>query len=97
MTFSKSVAAWCLDISYHHSSHQYLLDSYATTAEAVDGMRREEFRTVPIVAPTGEPGTVYFSVSDAPGDSAIFEFIDGKLTIHHGKQYQVMTNSPVFN
>ena len=76
---------------------QYILDSYATTAEAVEGLRKEEFRTVTIAAPTGEPGTVHFSVSDASGDSAIFEFIDGKLVIHHGKQYQVMTNSPTFS
>lgn len=76
---------------------QYVLDSYATTAEAVEGLRKEEFRMVPILAPTGEPGTVHLSVSDASGDSAIFEYIDGKLTIHHGRQYQVMTNSPVFS
>lgn len=76
---------------------QYVLDSYATTAEAVEGLRREEFRMVTIQAPTGEPGTVHLSVSDASGDSAIFEYIDGKLTIHHGRQYQVMTNSPIFS
>lgn len=76
---------------------QYVLDSYATTAEAVEGLRKEEFRIVPIQAPTGEPGTVHLSVSDASGDSAIFEYIDGKLTIHHGKEYQVMTNSPTFD
>lgn len=76
---------------------QYVLDSYATTAEAVEGLRKEEFRMVPIVAPTGEPGTVHLAVSDASGDSAIFEYINGKLTIHHGKQYQVMTNSPTFD
>ncbi len=28
---------------------------------------------------------------------AIFEYIDGKLTIHHSKEYQVMTNSPPFD
>ena len=39
---------------------------------------------------------MHLSISDASGDSAIFEYIDGKLVIHHGKQYQVMTNSPVF-
>lgn len=82
-----SISAWV----------QYILDSYATTAEAVEGLRREEFRTVTAVAPTGEAGTVHFSVSDASGDSAIFEFIGGKLVIHHGRQYQVMTNSPVFS
>ncbi len=76
---------------------QYVLDSYATTAEAVESLRKEEFRMVPIEAPTGEPGTVHLSISDASGDSAIFEYIDGKLVIHHGRQYQVMTNSPIFS
>lgn len=76
---------------------QYVLDNYATTAEAVEGMRKEDFRVVAIAAPTGEPGTVHLSVSDASGDSAIFEFINGKLVIHHGREYQVMTNSPTFD
>lgn len=76
---------------------QYILDNYATTAEAVAGMKAGTFRVVPIVAPTGEAGTVHFSVSDSSGDSAIFEFLDGKLVVHHGKQYQVMTNSPTYD
>ena len=76
---------------------QYVLDNYATTAEAVEGLRREEFRVVPIQAPTGEAGTVHLAISDASGDSAIFEYIDGKLRIHHGKQYQIMTNSPTYD
>ena len=82
-----SIAAWA----------QYMLDSYATTAEAVEDMRKESFRMVAITPPTGEAGTVHLSVSDASGDSAIFEYIDGKLAIHHGKQYQIMTNSPTYN
>lgn len=49
------------------------------------------------VGSTGEPGTVRLSISDASGDSAIFEYLDGKLVVHHGKQYQVMTNSPTFD
>lgn len=76
---------------------QYVLDNYATTAEAVQGLQKEAFRIVPIVAVTGEPGTVHLSVSDASGDSAIFEHLDGKLVIHHGKQYQIMTNSPTYD
>lgn len=76
---------------------QYVLDNYATTAEAVEGMRKDAFRVVPITAPTGEPGTVHLSISDASGDSAIFEFIKGKLVIHHGREYQVMTNSPTYD
>ena len=40
---------------------------------------------------------MHLSISDAAGDSAIFEYVDGKLVIHHGRQYQVMTNSPVYD
>ncbi|MCP5990141.1 linear amide C-N hydrolase, partial [Klebsiella pneumoniae] len=40
--------------------------------------------------------TLHLSVSDAKGDNAIFEYIDGKLVIHHSMDYTVMTNSPTF-
>ena len=40
---------------------------------------------------------MHLAISDPSGDSAIFEYIDGKLVIHHGRQYQVMTNSPVYD
>jgi penicillin V acylase-like amidase (Ntn superfamily) len=76
---------------------QYVLDNYATTAEAVEGLRKEEFRMVPIKAPTGEAGTLHLSISDPSGDSAIFEYLNGKLVIHHSRDYQVMTNSPTFD
>jgi choloylglycine hydrolase len=75
---------------------QYVLDTYGTVAEAVEGMRKEGFRMVPVDAPTGEKGTVHLSISDASGDSAIFQYLDGKLTIHHGREYQIMTNSPPY-
>jgi choloylglycine hydrolase len=35
-------------------------------------------------------------VTDASGDSAVIEYLKGKPVIHHGRKYQVMTNSPVF-
>lgn len=38
-----------------------------------------------------------FSSSDALGDNAIFEYIGGKLVIHHDRSYVVMTNSPVYD
>jgi choloylglycine hydrolase len=82
-----SVAAWT----------QYALDHYATVAEAVAALRAEPFYVVPVVSPDGAAGTVHLSISDAAGDSAIFEYVDGKLVIHHGRQYQVMTNSPVYD
>ncbi|MFM9959458.1 MAG: linear amide C-N hydrolase [Phycisphaerales bacterium] len=75
---------------------QYVLDSCASVTEAVELMKKEEFRMVPVAAPTGEKGTVHLSVSDPTGDSAIFQYLGGKLSIHHGREYQVMTNSPPF-
>lgn len=76
---------------------QYLLDRFATVEEAVVDARQEAYRMVTVVAPNGAAGNVHVSISDASGDSAIFEYIGGKLVIHHGREYQVMTNSPVYD
>ncbi len=75
---------------------QYILDSYVTVAEAVEDLRRELFYVVPLMTPDGQPGQVHLSISDATGDSAIFEYVGGKLVIHHSRDFQVMTNSPVY-
>ncbi|MCL5124630.1 MAG: linear amide C-N hydrolase [Deltaproteobacteria bacterium] len=82
-----SIAAWA----------QYVLDSYATVSEAVDALRGDPFVVIAPVLPNGRPATGHLAISDPTGDSAIFEYIGGKLFIHHGKSYQVMTNSPVFD
>jgi penicillin V acylase-like amidase (Ntn superfamily) len=76
---------------------QYALDNYATVAEAVDAMKAEPFYIVGLALPDGHAGTAHLSLSDPTGDSAIFEYIGGKLTIHHGPEYKVMTNSPTFD
>jgi len=76
---------------------QYVLDNYATVAEAVADLSKETFYVVPTMTPDGHPGQVHLSISDPTGDSAIFEYMDGKLVIHHGRQYQVMTNSPFYD
>jgi choloylglycine hydrolase len=76
---------------------QYALDNYATVAEAVAGLQAEPFRIKAPILPNGRAASLHLSLSDPSGDSAIFEYIDGNLTIHHGREYQVMTNSPVFD
>jgi penicillin V acylase-like amidase (Ntn superfamily) len=75
---------------------QYFLDNYATVAEAVEAMSQEPFYLVTAMTPDGEPGKFHLSLSDATGDSAIFQYINGKLQIHHSREYQVMTNSPIY-
>ncbi|MVW72091.1 linear amide C-N hydrolase [Bordetella sp. 15P40C-2] len=82
-----SIAAWA----------QYVLDNFATVKEAVDALKDEPFTIVTDNIP-GESrlATLHLSMSDASGDSAIVEYIGGKQIIHHSREYQVMTNSPIF-
>lgn len=82
-----SIAAW----------GQYVLDNFATVNEAVDALQKEPFYVIPITTPDGHPGNGHLAISDPTGDSAIFEYIDGVLVIHHDKKYNIMTNSPTFD
>jgi choloylglycine hydrolase len=76
---------------------QYVLDQFGTVAEAVDALKKESFYVTPVMTPDGHEGTVHLAISDPSGDSAIFEYLGGKLVIHHGREYQVMTNSPSYD
>lgn len=76
---------------------QYVLDNFANVGEAVEAMRSTPLRMVAPKLPNGSAATVHLSVSDPTGDSAIFEFVGGRLVIHHGKDFKVMTNSPTFD
>jgi penicillin V acylase-like amidase (Ntn superfamily) len=78
---------------------QYLLDSYATVAELVESEQTKNLQIVtsPLPGSVAIPPALHFSVSDATGDSAIIQFLDGgQRVVHHDKQYTVMTNSPPF-
>jgi choloylglycine hydrolase len=76
---------------------QYALDNFATVAEAVAALRQEPFRIVGPILPSGHPASLHLSLSDASGDSAVLEYIGGRLVIHHGRDFTVMTNSPSFD
>lgn len=83
-----TIAAWA----------QYVLDNFATVAEAVEALGQQPFVLVTDKVPGMDRlATVHLAISDATGDSAIFEYIGGKQVIHHGRQYQVLTNSPTFD
>ena len=76
---------------------QYVLDNFATVAEAVYELRKESFAIVSDFIPgTDKFATVHLSISDATGDNAILEYINGKLVIHHDPSYTVMTNDPPY-
>ena len=83
-----SISAWA----------QYVLDNFATVNEAVTALGQEDFVVVSDVIPgTDKFTTLHLSLSDKTGDNAIFEYIDGKLIIHHDPSYTVMTNSPAYD
>ena len=42
----------------------------------------------------GPESTLHLAITDETGNTAILEYLDGKLNIHEGKEYRVMTNSP---
>lgn len=75
---------------------QYLLDSFATVADAVAWLSESRVQIIPLDI-GGRPGTGHISLADATGDSAIVEYLDGDLSVHHGPQYTVMTNSPAYD
>lgn len=76
---------------------QYVLDNFATVDEVVKAFEKEEFGVVTEAVPGEERmATMHLSVSDSSGDSAVFEYIDGELSISHSREYTVMTNSPTF-
>jgi len=82
-----SVAAWA----------QYVLDNFATVDEAVAALGKGDIQVLVTVLPDGEKGVGHLAISDPSGDSAIFEYIGGKLVIHHDRKYSVMTNEPSFD
>ena len=82
-----SVGAWT----------QYVLDNFKTVDEAVGALKKEPFAIVAPELPGGKKAGGHLSIADASGDSAIFEYIAGKLVIHHDRKYTVMTNSPTFD
>jgi choloylglycine hydrolase len=82
-----SVGAWT----------QYALDNFGTVAEAVDALSKDPFGVVAPDLPGGKKAAGHLALADASGDSAIFEYVAGKLVIHHDRKYTVVTNSPTFD
>jgi choloylglycine hydrolase len=72
---------------------RYVLDNFETVKDAVAALR--DVQIVP-----AEIGGIVFplhiALDDPTGDSAIIEFIEGNMVIHHGREHTVMTNEPAY-
>ena len=76
---------------------QYFLDNFASVKEVIDSLKTHPVCLISAPIPgTDRFTTLHLSLSDASGNSAILEYINGKLAIHEGRQYQVLTNDPEF-
>lgn len=77
---------------------QYYLDNFSSVAEAVQHTKNNHFNVLSANIPgTDHKVTTHLALVDKDGDMAVFEYIDGKLKIHHSHDYSVMTNSPSFD
>lgn len=70
---------------------QFVLDNFGTVAEALDGLKNVRIASVEA---HGREWPLHLAIEDASGDSAVLEFVEGKLQVHHGKDIAVMTNEP---
>jgi len=75
---------------------QFVLDNYATVDEVVNDFGQDKLNMIGPPLPNGSAPNVHLSVTDNNGDNAIFEYIDGKLVVHHSKAFKVMTNEPSY-
>lgn len=73
---------------------RYFLDNFKTVKEAVAGLNQFQVVSVPFA---GEHHPIHISMGDATGDSAVLEYLNGSLVVHHGLQYNVMTNDPIYS
>ena len=76
---------------------QYVVDSFATVPEAVAALQADDINIIAPTLPSGDSASGHLAISDAANGSAIFEYIAGRLVIHNGSQYKVMTNSPPYD
>lgn len=72
---------------------RYILDNFGTVKDAVSAIRSVQIVPVEV---GGVVHPMHLALDDATGDSAIIEFIDGRMVIHHGRKHAVMTNHPSY-
>jgi len=73
---------------------QYVLDNAATVEEALTALENVQ---VVMIAARGHKAALHLVLEDAEGDSAIVEYLNGEMHIHHNKAWTVVTNDPDYD
>jgi len=75
---------------------QYLLDNSKSVGEALEHLKNIQIVSVPV--PGYEKGLpLHVAMEDVSGHSAVVEFVKGRMVVHAGRQYRVMTNEPTYD
>jgi len=72
---------------------QYLLDNFATVAQAVGDARAGRYRLAKVGTDLVEI-RLHLFLHDRAGNSAVLEYLDGKLVVHENPAVRVLTNTP---
>ena len=79
----------------------WLLDLNATTREAVEALRNRNFNISGQTFDGGTVSTLHWAITDASGETAVFEFVNGELKIYDkdntNSDMLVLTNDPTYN
>lgn len=77
---------------------QFYLDSFANVKEAVAFAKNDTLQLQPFFFKSLENSLgIHLSLADPSGDSAIIEYLDGRVHIYHDKRYKVVTNDPNYH
>lgn len=71
---------------------QYAVDRFATVEEFIADLKSGEYRVTSM--PTAVDLKLHLFVHDASGQSAIIEYIDGKLDVIRNPEVPILTNTP---
>lgn len=72
----------------------WILDLCATTDEAVDLLKNQDFTLTGSTFDGGTVSALHWGITDRSGHTVIVEFIDGDINIFESNGMQVMTNDP---
>jgi penicillin V acylase-like amidase (Ntn superfamily) len=73
---------------------QYMLDNFSSVQDVLNSL--PSFRVVSSEI-GGRHWPLHACLEDRFGDSAVIEFVNGKMGVHHGSKYRVMTNEPSYD
>lgn len=85
----------------------YVVSNFATVQEVVDSLANINITPVSLSAIPGPGGAaldykpentpLHFAMVDATGDKAVIEFVEGRIKLYHGKDFDAMTNEPNYD